>query len=267
MIAEHLSKYCDVEVITTCAKDYISWRDEYKPGKDNVNGITVWRFPVDNSRDIEKFNKISERIFGKAHSKEDEMEWMKQQGPYSTELLNFISNNNDVYNCFIFITYLYCTTYFGLPLAKEKAILVPTAHDEPPIYLSIFESVFKLPKALIFSTEEEKQFVHSKFNNLSIPSDIIGVGIDIPERIDANSFKRKFKMDNFIIYVGRIDESKGCGELCEHFLRYKRDLQSDIKLVLLGKPVMNIPEHPDIVSLGFVSDQDKFDGIKASQNC
>lgn len=265
LIAEHLSKYCDIEVITTCAKDYISWRDEYKPGKDNVNEITVWRFPVDIPRDIEKFNRISESVFGKAHSKEDEIEWMKKQGPYSTELLNFISNNNDAYNIFIFVTYLYCTTYFGLPLAKEKAILLPTAHDEPPIHLSIFESLFKLPKALIFSTEEEKHFVHSKFHNQSIPNEIIGVGIDIPGQIDANSFQRKFNIDKFIIYVGRIDESKGCGELCEHFLRYKRDLQSDIKLVLLGKPVMKIPEHPDIVSLGFVSDQDKFDGIKASK--
>jgi glycosyltransferase involved in cell wall biosynthesis len=265
LIAEHLSKYCDVEVITTCAKDYISWRDEYKRGRDSVNGITVWRFSVDTPRDIQNFNKISERIFGRIHNKEDEIEWMKQQGPYSTELLNYISNNKNVYDLFVFITYLYCTTFFGLPLVKEKAILVPTAHDEPPIYLSIFESLFELPKAMIFSTDEEKHFVLSKFNNQNLPNDIIGVGIDIPKQIDPENFKRKFRIDNFIIYAGRIDASKGCDELFKYFLRYKSESQSNIKLVLIGKPVMNVPKHPDIISLGFVSEQDKFDGIKASK--
>jgi glycosyltransferase involved in cell wall biosynthesis len=265
LIAEHIAKYHDVEVITTCAQDYMTWKDEYAEGIEEINRVKVRRFRVDHVRDVDKFNKQSEKIFWNPHEEIEELDWMRLQGPYSTGLLNFIKSNIENYDFFIFLTYLYCTTFFGLPLAKEKAILVPTAHDEPPIYLSIFESLFKLPKTLIFSTEEEKHFVNFKFNNQSIPSEIIGVGIDIPEQIDANSFKRKFKMDNFIIYVGRIDESKGCGELCEHFLRYKRDLQSEIKLVLLGKPVMNIPEHPDIVSLGFVSDQDKFDGIKASK--
>jgi glycosyltransferase involved in cell wall biosynthesis len=265
LIAEHLSKYHDVEVITTCAKDYITWRDEYKPGKDNVNGITVWRFPVDAPRDIQNFNKISEKISRESHNKEDEIEWMKQQGPYSTKLLDFITSNKYAHDYFIFVTYLYCTTFFGLPIVKEKAILVPTAHDEPPIYFSIFESLFRLPKAIIFNTEEEKKFVESKFITQDIPNDTVGIGIDVPEKIDPDDFKTKYKVDTFIIYAGRIDESKGCGELFEYFLRYKKETQSKIKLVLLGKPVMKVPKHPDILSLGFVSEQDKFNGIKASQ--
>lgn len=264
-VAEHLSKYCEVEIITTCAKDYISWRDEYKPGKDNVNGITVWRFPVDAPRDIQDFNKISEKVFTKAHNKEEEIVWMKRQGPYSTDLLNFISDHKDIYDFFIFITYLYCTTFFGLPLVKNKAILVPTAHDEPPIYLSIFKSLFKLPKAIIYNTVEEKKFVESKFCIQNISNDTIGVGIDMPEKMDGRDFKAKYGVCNFIIYAGRIDESKGCHKLFEYFLRYKKETQSEIKLVLLGKPVMKVPEHPDIFSLGFVSEQDKFNGIKAAQ--
>jgi len=265
-IAEHLSRHYCIEVITTCAKDYITWRNEYSPGKDTVNGITVWRFPVDNPRDIQKFNRFSEKIFGsERRSAEDELEWMKLQGPYSSELLSFIKDNKDNYDYFIFFTYLYCTTFFGLPIVREKALLVPTAHDEPPIYLSIFDVLFKLPLALIYSTEEEKKFVGSKFKNEKIPSEIIGVGIDIPEEINADSFKQKYKVDNYIIYVGRIDESKGCKELFQYFIRYKKEAQSNIKLVLLGKPVLKVPEHPDIMPLGFVSEQDKFNGIKAAE--
>ncbi len=264
-IAEHLAKYHDTEVITTCAKEYTTWKNEYSSGKDTVNGITVCRFPVDNPRDINKFNNFSEKIFGGEHSAEDELKWMKLQGPYSTELLNFIKNNKDDYDFFIFFTYLYCTTFFGLPLVKDKAVLVPTAHNEPPIYLSIFDSLFKLPKAIIYNTEDEKRFINSKFKNENIPGEVIGVGIDVPGKIDKDNFKQKYKIDNFIIYVGRIDESKGCKELFEYFMRYKKEVQSNIKLVLLGKSVMKVPEHPDILPLGFVPEQDKFNGIKAAE--
>jgi len=265
LIAEHLSRHCDIEVITTCAIDYITWKDEYSPGEDNINGIKVYRFPVDSPRDISKFGEFGNRVFGKAHSTEDELQWMKLQGPYSTELLSFIENNKNKYDIFIFVTYLYCTTFFGLPLVKDKAILVPTAHDEPPIYFSIFESLFKLPKAIIFNSAEEKKFVESKFNTRDIPNDIIGIGIDVPDKIDPDDFKTKYKVDKFIIYVGRIDDHKGCPELFEYFIHFKKETQSEIKLVLLGKHVMKVPEHPDILSLGFVSEQDKFNGIKASQ--
>ena len=87
----------------------------------------------------------------------------------------------------------------------------------------------------------------------------------MPAKIDPDHFRKKNNVDNFIIYVGRIDESKGCKELFDFFLRYKKDTQSNIKLVLLGNPVMEVPKHTEIVSLGFVSEQDKFNGIKAAK--
>jgi len=265
LTAEHLTKYYDVEVITTCAQDYMTWRDEYEEGIDEINGVKVQRFCVDHVRDVDKFNKRSEKILCNSHEEADELDWMRLQGPYSTDLLNFIKSNAENYNFFIFVTYLYCTSFFGLPLVKEKALLVPTAHDEPPIYLSIFKSFFNLPRAIIYNTAEEKKFTNSKFNNQHILSDIIGVGIDLPESINPERFKEKYNLDNFIIYVGRIDESKGCGELFDYFQRYKDETNSDIKLVLLGKPVMKVPAHGDIITLGFVSELDKFDGIKASK--
>lgn len=262
LIAEHLSKYFEVEVITTCAIDYVTWKDEYSPGKSEVNGITVLRFPVDFQRDPIKFDEFYGKLLnGTLQGREEEIQWMKLQGPYSTKLLDYIANNKDNYDYFIFITYLYCTTYFGLPLVSDKAILVPTAHDEPPIYLSIFESIFQKPQAIIFSTEEEKNFVHSKFGNSTIPNYIIGVGVDTPVKINPEEFKHKYNVDDFVLYAGRIDESKGCKELFEFFIRYKQETGSKIKLVLLGKAVMEVPKHPDILPLGFVSEEDKFGGM------
>lgn len=265
LVAEHLSKYFEIDVLTTCAIDYITWKDEYSPGVDILNGVRIRRFPVDYERDMQKFGKFSEKVFGNVHTYEDEIEWMKLQGPYSTKLFNYIKNNKDDYNYFIFVTYLYCSTFFGLPLVKEKALLVPTAHDEPPVYLSIFKSLFKSPRGLIYSTKEENDFVTSKFEVTGIPYDFIGVGIDIPDNINATSFIQKYNLDDFIIYVGRIDESKGCKELFDYFIRYKKEKKSSIKLVLLGKQIMKVPNHPDILSLGFVSEQEKFGGIKSAK--
>lgn len=265
LVAEHMSKYFDVEVITTCAVDYMTWKNEYSHGSKILNGVLVRRFQVDFERNVKEFNEFSKKIYGSFSSYNDEIEWMKRQGPYSSALLNYIKDNEKEYDFFIFFTYLYCTTFFGLPLVKEKAILVPTAHDEPPIYLSIFDSLFKLPQGIIYNTEEEKKFVLSKFQTENIRNDVIGIGIDIPEKVDAESFIKKYQVDDFIIFVGRIDESKGCRELFDYFIRYKKEKQSPVKLVLLGKQVMDVPKHPDILPLGFVSEIEKFNGIKASK--
>lgn len=270
LVAQRLSRHHEVEVITTCAKDYITWKDEYRPGREVINGVTILRFPVDRQRDVRKFEKISEEIFGqasieeRAHREEKELEWMKQQGPYSAGLLDYLKGNSDRYDCFIFVTYLYCTTFFGLPLVKDKAVLLPTAHDEPPIYLSIFNPIFSSPMAMIFNTEEEKHFVDTRFKT-NIPGSVIGVGIDPPSKIDPENFKRKYGLTDYIIYAGRIDESKGCLELFDYFLRYKRESRDDTKLVLIGKAAMKVARDPDIVSLGFVSDEDKFNGIAGSR--
>jgi glycosyltransferase involved in cell wall biosynthesis len=265
LVAEHLSKYFEIDVITTCAIDHMTWKNEYSPGEEVLNGVPVMRFPVDYERNVPKFNKFSEKIFSNSHTYEDEIEWIKRQGPYSTKLLNYIKSNKDNYTYFVFFTYLYCTTYFGLPLVKEKALLVPTAHDEPPIHLSIFKSLFKSPRGLIYSTKEEQNFVSSHFQVANVPYDIIGVGIDIPDKPNSVSFVQKYNFDNFIIYVGRIEEMKGCNELFDYFIRYKKEKKSSIKLVLLGKQTLKVPKHPDIVSLGFVSEHDKFNGIKAAK--
>lgn len=263
-VAEHLSKYCDIDVITTCAIDYVTWKNEYEAGETCINGVSVKRFPVDFPRDIKRFNKCSEKVLCKDHSFDEEIEWMKLQGPYSTELFQYIEENKNNYDYFFFFTYLYCTTFFGLPLVADKAILVPAAHDEPPIYLSIFNDLFHKPRAIMYNTKEEKDFVIRKFQNGNIPSDIAGSGVSLSAEVENSKSLKKTNEENFITYMGRIDESKGCGELFDFFQRYKKENNSPIKLVVLGKAVMTIPPHPDIVYLGFVSENEKYDTLS---NC
>jgi len=264
-IAERLTKYFEVEVLTTCALEYYTWKDFYSPGKEVLNGVKVRRFRVDCPRDMKKFDKKAEYVFNNSHSLKDEEEWMKLQGPLSSELLDYINENKDVYKAFIFFTYLYALTYYGLPLVKEKAFLVPTAHDEPPIYLSIFKKVFSLPHGIIYNSLIEKEFIEGLFKNESIINRVVGVGFDKGISHPAN-FRKKYNIwGDFILYVGRIEESKNCKQLLDYFIKYKNNNKNQLKLVLIGGNQMKLTLHEDILFLGKLSDEDKFNAISASK--
>ena len=135
LIAERLAPKHQVEVLTTCAQDYITWENEYAEGTDRVRGVTVRRFGTAQTRDIEAFNRYSEWIFNNPHTRQDEMEWLKQQGPWCPALQEYLERNAQSYDVLIFFTYLYAPTVLGMKIAPHKSILVPTAHDEPAIRL------------------------------------------------------------------------------------------------------------------------------------
>ena len=111
----------------------------------------------------------------------------------------------------------------------------------------------------------EQKLIQQKYHNEHIKSTICGSGVDLPATVDGERFKEKYQLEEYIVYVGRIDYGKNCDELFSFFTKYKKHAPYNVKLVLLGKPVMPVPEASDIISLGFVSDQDKFDGIAGAR--
>jgi glycosyltransferase involved in cell wall biosynthesis len=256
-IAELMNDTWTIDVLTTCATDYMTWKDDYPKGKEIINGVSVYRFPVQKPRNVRMFNRISENVLLFPHSHDDEIQWMKAQGPDSPDMLDFLVRNKDNYDVFIFFTYLYATTFWGLPIVSEKSLLVPTAHDEPPIYLSIFREFFKKPKGFVFNTLEEKQFLLKLFNLDCTVSDVIGIGICSPQFTQKDiEFQKKFSSD-YVVYVGRVDASKGCRELFEYWEKYKKNNASSLKLLLVGGVKMDIPKRDDIISLGFVQESEK----------
>lgn len=261
-LVEHLMPFYDIEVLTTKAVDYVTWKNEYKNSVEQIHGVTVRRFNVLKTRNMGKFNRLSAQVIGVPHKEELEAEWFDSQGPYCPDLITYIEKHEQDYDVFVFMTYLYYTTVKGLPKAAHKAVLIPTAHDEPPIYLQYFYKMFKMPQGIFYNTIEEKEFIEGRFHNGNVLNNggYGGVGVEIPEKIDKDELKRTKGIDNYIVYVGRIDEAKGCRQMFEYYTRYKENnpQQADLKLVLMGKPVIDIPDRKDIVSLGFVSDDTKF---------
>ncbi len=99
---------------------------------------------MDKPRVVDEFSRISDMIHSRLSevSLAEQENWMRAQGPISSDLTSFIRDRRDDYDAFIFFTYLYATTYFSLPLVQDKAFLVPAGHDEWPIYLSIWDDFF-----------------------------------------------------------------------------------------------------------------------------
>jgi glycosyltransferase involved in cell wall biosynthesis len=264
-VAERLNRFARIEVLTTTALDHHTWAGHYRAGESELNGVRVQRFPVIRSRNPAAFRRQSEQLFNYPHTPLDEIAWMEAQGPQVPELMTYLHKNRQEYDAFAFFTYLYYTTYFGLQIAPEKSILVPTAHDESPIYLDIFRPMFRAPKAIVYLTDAERRFVQSHFDVGHIPCTVTGMGMESIPQADPARFRERYGIDGpFILYTGRIELSKSCDTLFDYFMRYRHEYGEELKLVLLGKAGMNIPDDPDIRFLGFVSEQDKFDALRAA---
>lgn len=269
LIAERLASEFEVDVITTKALEYTTWENYYKADEEDINGVHVLRFPVEKLR-AKDFNEFNGRYLNSGianYNVETEEKWFEKQGPYSPAAINYIRENKDKYDIFIFVTYLYYLTVKGLPEVAEKSILIPTAHEEPFIHFKTYENFFKLPKAFVFLTDEEKALVQGLFDCKDKPCRVMGTGVEVPCEPDETGFRSKYGIEgDYIIYVGRIDEGKCCPELFRYFQEYKkRRPDSGLKLVLMGKPVCEIPKDKDIISLGFVSEEDKFSGISGAK--
>jgi glycosyltransferase involved in cell wall biosynthesis len=179
LIAERLAARHDVEVLTTCARDYVTWRNEYPEGNDRVKGVTVRRFAVAAQRDINAFNQYSDWIFHHAHSREDELKWLEMQGPWSPALRDYLAKHHKGYDALIFFTYLYAPTVLGLRIAPGRSILVPTAHDEPAIHLGIYQEMFRMAAAIAYNTEVEREFLKTRFEIGAVAEEVVGCGVDL----------------------------------------------------------------------------------------
>jgi glycosyltransferase involved in cell wall biosynthesis len=265
-VAEHLARHVEVEVLTTCATDYITWRNERPEGVETIHGVPVRRFPVRREREPEEFATWSMRVFGATHSLKDELAWLEAEGPTSPGLIDYIRQHADGYDFFIFFSFRYYHSYHGARAVPGKAILVPTAERDGALGLAIFHPVFRGVRALMYNSYEERALIHGVSGNQDVPGVVVGIGSEIAEHPNAARFRQKFGLrERFAIYVGRIDENKGCKELFEFFELYSSALVDGMHLVLIGNPVIPIPKHPRIHHLGFVTDDDKFDAIAASE--
>jgi glycosyltransferase involved in cell wall biosynthesis len=303
LVAERLAAQHDVEVLTTCARDYVTWKNEYPEGADRIRGVTVRRFATAEPRDLDSFNRYSDWIYNNPHSRDDELEWLRRQGPWTPALIEYLRRTQHQYDVLMFFTYLYAPTVLGIDVNPGRTVLVSTAHDEPAIRLEIFKDVFAKAGALCYLTDSERRFVQDTFSERPLLEEVVGVGVDIPQQqpyprapiaadeemtgADAERepnggdedapreysspalargavFRRRHRLYGpLVLYGGRIDPGKGCEELIEYFRAYTRD-GGDATLALMGAKLMSLPEEPFIRFAGFLSERERVQALEAA---
>ena len=137
-------------------------------------------------------------------------------------------------------------------------MLVPTAHDEPPLRFRMYERVFALPRALAFLTGPEEALVRSRFDLRDRPALVAGIGVETPAAPDVEGFRIRHDLDGpYVLYAGRIDAGKGCAEMLAYYERYRRDRAGAPALVLIGKLAMPEPRAPGVRYLGYLPEDEK----------
>jgi glycosyltransferase involved in cell wall biosynthesis len=253
LIAEHLASQHDVTIVTTCAKDHITWRNHYPAGETRVGPLRVLRFPVARERDMRRFLELNDLIAADLATADQQEQWFRENGPDAPELLEHLRRHGAGYDRVLFWSYRYADTYFGLPLAADRAVLVPTAEEDPLIHVDTLDALFALPKGFLFLTPEEETLVAPRMV-AGKPTAVIGSGLDpAPASVDLSPLDPLGLEDPFVLYLGRIDPNKGCRTLVRHFTRYAETGRS-VQLVMAGPASMEIPNHPRIRMLGFVDE-------------
>jgi glycosyltransferase involved in cell wall biosynthesis len=256
-VAERLRGDYAITVFTSCAVDYVTWRNALPAGESDEDGVSVRRFPVAAERDLDAFNAFSETLYRGTPSRDQELEWLRRQGPETPALVDALAAEAERFHAVVFFTYLYYPTYWGLQKAARRSLLVPTTHDEPPLRFSIYDELFARPRAMAFLTGPEEDLVRARFGVGDRPAAVTGIGIDERPEVDVDGFRARHSLGGpYAIYAGRIDAGKGCAEMVAHYAAYRAG-GGTADLVLIGTLAMELPQVPGLRYLGFLSDEDK----------
>lgn len=254
LLAEHLvvRRGWEVEVLTTCAEDFVTWDDVYPAGTETIAGVTVHRFASQAGRDP-SFHPLSAALLAdpRSASVEDAEQWVDLQGPRCPDLVDAATAfRGDV---LVFYPYLYYPTIRSIGRASVPTVLHPAAHDEPALFLPVFPPVFDAATAFVFQTRAERRIVEETFAVGARPQLLLGLGVDDPGESSAPADPP------YLVALGRVDRHKGTTLLASLFAAYKQRRPSPLRLVLAGPVVEAPPPHPDIDVLGPVDEAHKWE--------
>jgi glycosyltransferase involved in cell wall biosynthesis len=256
----------DVTVYSTTARDYVTWRSEYPSGASIERGVRIKRFIPDRERDLRAFNALAEPMYARETTVEDESAFLESQGPLVPRLVESLRAEAGRYEAILFFTYLYYPSVEGIRVAAGKAVFIPTAHDEPPLRFGIFKSAFESVRSYAFCSAPEARLVAARFDISKCSQDVVGIGVDPPQEPDVEEFKILRGIERpYLLYAGRIDAGKGCGEMMRFYEHAQADIMGCPDLFLIGNLAMELPRIPRLRHLGFVSEEDKQAAMAGAQ--
>lgn len=265
VIAEGLAHDHHVEVLTTTASDYVTWKEGYPAGTETISGVTVRRFRVARKRNVVRFTDACDRVFDEAHTRADEDAWVEQNGPQAPALVEHLLAHGDDYDVVVAFSFRYWTAYHACLALPDRTVPFPTAEADEAVGLRVLQDRLMAAPAILFNTPEERAMLQDACPGPLPDGEIVGFPMDPPGPADAAAFRTRFGIDRpFALYLGRVDANKGCEELFDYFLRYAARKGSTLDLVIGGKAAMEVPSDPRVHMLGFLDDRQKEDALAAA---
>ncbi|MDE6020274.1 MAG: glycosyltransferase [Ruminococcus sp.] len=261
----------DVEILTTCAKSFDSdWNvNYYAEGTALVCGIPTRRFPV-RLRDTGAFNRINRKLMRGENVTLGEEKIFLREMINSPSLCSYIEEHEHLYDLFVFIPYMFGTTFFGvLSCPPNKSVMMPCLHDERYAYMLMFRRTYINIKGMIFNSRPEQELANRLYDLQETKQACIGVGMNTKIQGNAGAFREKFYIDMpFVLYAGRKDTGKNVDTLLKYFAEYKmRNPEDAVMLVLIGGGETVFPEGAEeyILDLGYVDREDKYNAMAAAE--
>ena len=254
LLAEQVSERHDVDVLTTCARDGETWKNDYPEGADRIRGVLVRRFSATGARDNEALRNLTLRLSTNAHSHADELEWMRRTGSVSSGVVDHLKRQHRGYDALVFFSYWAGTTVQGLAVAPDRSVLFPCAQLEAPLRFGIAREALAAASGIGYCSPTERTIVRAHLRRHPRSEEIVGVGVnavpeaqyprlqqdgppsaapppedDEPEVADVVEppahlsgrgvlFRRRHRLDGrFALYGGRVDTNNGTEELIEYF--------------------------------------------------
>ncbi len=269
MLAEELHRRgWAVEILTTCGVDAHSWSDtgDFRPGLEVINGITVRRFLQTGRKYTRKVYRIERRILaGKKVSLRAQEYWIYNVVS-CPDLCRYMAENRDRYRAFVFIPYLFGTTYAGIKTVPERSYIIPCLHDEPYAYLEAFRRMMHSVRGIMFNTPPEEELARRIYGP-DLRGKVVGGVAVTPYHADGERFRHKFSISgDIVLYAGRREIFKNTPLLIKYFCNYLENGGREAKLVLIGAGSVEIPFsfRSHIIDLGVLSERDKRDAFAAA---
>ncbi len=247
-----------VTLLTTCALDHFTWRNDVPPGHMKKGALDVIRFPVDE-RDAAVYGKLDATMSrGGTLSADEEKTWIRNS-VNSSALNRHLHEHGAEYDRILAGPYLFGAVYHAALIHPRKTLLVPCLHDEPFARLEIMKPLFENVRGCLFNSDPEQDLARALFD---LPADrcrVVGMGIPRFE-VDPDAFARRTGVNSpYILYSGRREGGKGTPLLCDYMHAFRKRTGRDVKLVFTGSGPIEAPPEltAHIKDLGFVSESEK----------
>ena len=302
LLAEQVGQRHDVDVLTTSARDPRTWKNAAPEGTDRVRGVVVRRFAVSQPHDAVAFDRLSSRLTGQPPIREDELEWVRQLGPWSPGLLDYLKRQHRVYDGLVFFSLWHPSTVEGLAIAPEKSVLFPHAQLRPALRFGLWADLLSRPRAIGLVSETERKLITEYVHAAAPMQEMVGIGVEAAHQQtyprhqqdpadeaapdedmageggdesagrpdDANGgrglpFRRRHRLyGSLALYGGRVEPDNGCEEMLEYFDAFTQ-AGHDTTLVLMGVKMMRVPSDDGRIRLpGVLPDRERMTAYEAA---